>query len=70
MFALVYSNQNDSIKQFNGKRYYSPNGILKNYNIIINRKNFNDQLIGSNIKRYEEIRTLKACENYTTFVRL
>ena len=32
--------------------------VLKNYNIIINGKNFYDQVIGSGIKRYEEIRKL------------
>ena len=54
------------------KKYYLTNGIIKNYNIIINKKDFYDQLIDSNIKRYEEIRKLKAGkgENYTTFVRL
>ena len=31
---------------------------IKNYNIIINGKNFYDQIIDSDIKRYEEIRKL------------
>ena len=33
-------------------------GIIKNYNVIINGKNFYDQAIDSDIKRYEEIRKL------------
>ena len=31
---------------------------MKNYNVIINGKNFYDQPIDSDIKRYEELRKL------------
>ena len=34
-------------------------GIIDNYNVIINGKNFYDQAIDSDIKRYKEIRKLK-----------
>ena len=54
LFALVYSNQDDNSKRFEAKRYYLPKGIIKNYNVIINRKNFYDQAIGSDTKRYKE----------------
>ena len=37
---------------------YLPKGIIINHNVIINIKNFNDQRIDSNVKRYEEIRKL------------
>ena len=33
-------------------------GIIDNYNVIINGKNFYDQAIDSDIKRYKEIRKL------------
>ena len=33
-------------------------GVIKNYNVIINEKNFYDQPIDSEIKRYLEIRKL------------
>ena len=35
-----------------------PKTIIKNYNVIVNRKNFYDQPIDFDIKRYEEIRNL------------
>ena len=41
-----------------------------NYNAIINKKNFYDQPIDSDIKQYKEIRKLTTgqAENYTTDV--
>ena len=46
----------------------SPKGIIKNYNVIINGKNFYDQPIDSSIKQYKEIRKLATGqgEDYTT----
>ena len=58
LFVLVYSNQDDNSKRFKARRYYLPKGIIDNYNVIINGKNFYDQAIDSDIKRYEEIRKL------------
>ena len=67
LFILVYSNQDPDSKKFKAKRYYLPKGIIKNYNVIINGKNFYDQPTDSDIKRYEEIRKLTTGqgENYT-----
>ena len=54
LFALVYLNEDaDSNKRFKAKKYYSPKGIINNYNVIINGKNFYDQVIDSDIKRYK-----------------
>ena len=58
LHVLVYKNQNASAKRFKTRRYYLPKGIIKNYNVIINGKNFYDQPIDYNIKRYEEIKKL------------
>ena len=41
-------------KRYKTLRYYLTYGINKNYNVIINGKNFYDQPIDSEIKRYEE----------------
>ena len=43
-------------------------GIIKNYNVIINGKNFYDQAIHSDIKWYEEIKKLTTWwgEDYTS----
>ena len=61
-------------KRFNAKSYDLPKGIIDNYNVIINGKNFCDQPIGSDIKRCTEIRKLTTGqgENYSTwiFIRL
>ena len=56
LFVLVYTNHRDNAKRFNARKYNLPKGIIKNYNVIINGKNFYDQSIDSDIKRYEEIR--------------
>ena len=57
LFVLVYTNQDGASKIFKTGRYYRPKGIIKNYNVvIINGKNFYDQAIDSDIKRYEETR--------------
>ena len=57
--VLVYSNQDANAKRFNARKLYLPKGIIKDYNVIINGKNFYDQPIDSDIKRYQEIRNLK-----------
>ena len=42
-------------------------GVIKSYNVIIKRKNFNDQPVDSDIKRYKEIKlTTGQNEDYTT----
>ena len=57
LFVLAYSNQDENAKRYKVRRYYLPKSIIKNYNVIISGKNFYDQLIDSDIKRYEEIRS-------------
>ena len=70
MFVLVYLLRDNDAKRFETQRYYLPKGIIKNYKVIFNGKNFYDQPIGSDIKLYEEIRKLTAGkgEYYTTDV--
>ena len=45
--------RDNDVKQFKSLRYYLQKGIIKKYNVIINRKNFYHQPIDSDIKRYE-----------------
>ena len=52
LFVFVHSNQVDDSKRFKSQIYYLPKGIIKNYNVIINGKNFYDQPIDSDIKLY------------------
>ena len=67
LLVLVGSNKGNKTKRFKTRRYYLPKGIIKNYNVIINWKNFYDQSTDSAKKRYEEIRNLKTGqgEDYT-----
>ena len=67
LYVWVYSNANDNAKRYKVKRHYLPKGVIKNY-VIIDGKNFHDQPIDSDIKRYEEIRKLATGqgEDYTT----
>ena len=68
LFVLVYSNRDVDFKRFKTKRYYLPKDIIKNYNVIINGKNFYNQAIGSDIKRHEQIKKLTTGrgEDHTT----
>lgn len=52
-FVLVYSNVDGNSRSYKARRYYLPNSVIKNYNVIINVKNFYDQPIVSDIKRYK-----------------
>ena len=58
MFVLVYWNRNVDSKRFETRKYYLPESIIKNYNVIINGKNFYGQAVESDVKRHEEIRKL------------
>ena len=53
LFIFIYPNQNDSVRRFNDKKYYLPKDIIRKYNLIINGKNFYDQPVDSDIKRYK-----------------
>ena len=72
LFLLVYLNRDNDVKQFKTRRYYLTTGRIKNYNVIVNGKNFYDQPIDSDIKRYKEIRQLTTVkvEDYTTWCLL
>ena len=58
LFVLFYSNKDENAKIFKAKIQYLQKCIMKNYNIIINGKNFYDQPIDSHIKRYDKIRKI------------
>ena len=67
LFVLVFTNRDAASKRFKAKRYYLPKEIIDNYSVIINEKNFCDQAINSDKKRYEENRnlTMGQGEDYT-----
>ena len=41
------------LKKLKTRRYYLPKGMIKSYNFIINGKNFYDQAIDSDTKRFD-----------------
>ena len=47
LFVLVYTNEGNNAKRFHDRKYYLSNGIIKNYNVIINGKNFYGQVMDS-----------------------
>ena len=38
LFVLVYANEAKNAERFKARKYYLEKGIIKNYNVIINRK--------------------------------
>ena len=50
LFVSVYSNQNTASRKFKTKRFYSPKGIIDNYNVIVHLKNVYDPAIDLYIK--------------------
>ena len=55
LFVLVYLNQDSDAKRLKARRYYLSKDIIKNYNVIINEKNFFDHTIDSDLKGYEKL---------------
>ena len=68
LFVLVFLNAGNDAKRYSALNYYLPKGIIKNYNVIINEKNFYNQAIDYDIRRYEEKRKLTTGQgkDYTT----
>ena len=65
LFVLSFENENDRTLHSN---YYLPKVEIKDYNVIIDGKNFFDQSINSNLKTYENIRkiAISQADDYTT----
>ena len=61
-----YVDETTGIK--NNKKYFLPRGEIKNYNVLIDGRNFYDQPINDLIKKYDEIRKLSTeyGDDYTT----
>ena len=63
LFVLAYviaaddnADQEPGIKD--NKKYFLPRGEIKNYNVLIDRRNFYDQSINDLIKQYDEVRNV------------
>ena len=65
LFVFSFKNENDRTSH---STYYLPKVEIKDYNVMIDGKNFFDQPINSNIKTYENIRKIATGQggDYTT----
>ena len=59
LFVLAYfivNGGNDEAGIKDNKKYFLPRGEIKNYNVLIDGRNFYDQAINDLIKQYDEVR--------------
>ena len=72
LFVLAYvvaaGAANDEAGIKDNKKYFLPRGEIKNYNVLIDGRNFYDQPINDLIKQYDEIRKVSTGygDDYTT----
>ena len=58
LFVLAFKHDNDNEQRISNKRYYIPNVEIKNYNVMIDRKNFFDQPVNNDKITNENIRKI------------
>ena len=71
LFVIAFDNTengNKMVERDSHKKYFLPSVDITNYNVLIDGRNFNDQLINNQIKKYDEIRKIATGkgDNYTT----
>ena len=71
LFVLAYAiavGGNDEVGIKDNKKYLLPRGKIKNYNVLIDGRNFYDQPINDIIKQYDEVRKVSTGygDDYTT----
>ena len=69
MFVLPYKNHEANDPKRDGhSKYYLPNQDIKNYNVMIDGKNFYDQPINEDVTKYNEVRkvAIGKGDDYTT----
>ena len=71
LFVFAYfiaENGNDEAGIKNNIKYFLPRGEIKNYNVLIDGRNFYDQPINDIIKQYDEVRKVSTGygDDYTT----
>ena len=72
LFSLAYvvaaGAENDERGIKDNKKYFLPRGEIKNYNLLIDERNFHNQPINDLIKQYDEVRKVSTGQGdyYTT----
>ena len=56
LFVLAYNNTNGNADHVEDRKYFLPRVEITNYNVLIDGRNFYNQLINDKIKQYDEIR--------------
>ena len=67
-YVVAVGAANDEAGIKDNKKYFLPRGEIKNYNVLIDGRNFYDQPINDLIKQYDEIRKVSTGygDDYTT----
>ena len=60
LFFLAFEHYNDNDRRISNKRYYIPNIEIKDYNVLIDGKNFFDQPVKNDKITFENIRKITA----------
>ena len=58
LFVLAYARGNNVPNEDSYRKYFLPRFKIKNYNIEINGRNFDDQSINDLIKQYDDVRKI------------
>ena len=71
LFVLAFGNTengNDKIERYSHRQYFLPRVDITNYNVLIDGRNFYDQPINDQIKKFDEIRKISTGkgDDYTT----
>ena len=71
MFVLAFDNTNNGdnkVERESHRKYFLPRVDITNYNVLIDGRNFYDQPINDQIKKYDEIRKIATGkgDDYTT----
>ena len=67
LFVMAYNSANDQPTRNGQQKYYLPRNYLNKYNVIIDGRNFYDNPIESDIKKYRELKKVMIGKgDYTT----
>ena len=68
LFVLAFNNGANIVQRDSHKNYYLPRVSITNYNVLIDGRDFYDQPINDQIKKYDEIRKIatEKGDDYTT----
>ena len=61
MFVIAFSNNNNGdnkVERDSHRKYFLPRADITNYNVLINGRNFYDQPINGQTKKYDKIRKI------------